>query len=105
MSDACRGPEDDPLVHGDGLLVLVFLDCDVPAEEQQRERGHLGAIVEEDLRTKSNSLSRRKDRDDTPPRADGVPLVEGWRAAVRVTNVVQCLERQENERNVVSPRL
>lgn len=56
VSDACWGSEDDPLVHRNGLLVLVFLDCDVPPEEQQWERGHLGAIVQEDLRTHREML-------------------------------------------------
>lgn len=51
MGDACWGSEDDPLVHGNGLLVLVFLDGDVPPKEQQRERRHLSAIVQEDLKT------------------------------------------------------
>lgn len=51
MSDASRGSEDDPLVDGNGLLFPVFLDCDVSSKEQQRERGHLGAVVQEDLRT------------------------------------------------------
>lgn len=50
MSDARRGPEDDPAVDRDGLLALVFLDGDVSPEEQQRERGHLGAVVQEDLK-------------------------------------------------------
>lgn len=50
VSDPCRGSEDDPLVHCDGLLVLVFLDGDVSPEEEQRERRHLGAVVQEDLK-------------------------------------------------------
>lgn len=50
VSDAGRALEDDPLVHGDRLVALVLLDGDVPPEEQQRERGHLGAVVQEDLR-------------------------------------------------------
>lgn len=54
VSDACWGPEDDPLVHRHGLLVLVLLDGDVPPEEQQRERGHLGAVVQENLRTRGD---------------------------------------------------
>lgn len=49
MGDACGGLEDDPLVHGDGLLVMVHLDGDVSTEEEQRERGHLRAVVQEDL--------------------------------------------------------
>lgn len=57
MSYARRGPEDDPLVHGDGLLALVFLDGDVPPEEEQRERGHLGAVVQEDLRGTETRLA------------------------------------------------
>lgn len=58
VGDACRGSEDDPLVHGNGLLVLVFLDRDVPPEEQQRERRHLSAIVQEDLRTHREMLQK-----------------------------------------------
>lgn len=50
VSDACRGSEDDPLIHRDGLLALVLLDGDVATEEEQGERGHLGAVVQEDLR-------------------------------------------------------
>lgn len=50
VSNACWGSEDDPLVHRHGLLVLILLDGDVPPEEQQRERGHLGAVVQENLR-------------------------------------------------------
>ena len=49
VGDALRGPEHDPLVHGDGLLALVLLDGDVAAEEEQRERGHLRTVVQEDL--------------------------------------------------------
>lgn len=62
VSYAGRGPEDDPLVDGDGLLVLVLLDGDVSAEEQQRERGHLGAVVEEDLRTRREMSLTHGDR-------------------------------------------
>lgn len=50
VSDARRRPEDDPLVHRHRLLALVLLDGDVAPEEEQRERGHLGAVVQEDLR-------------------------------------------------------
>lgn len=50
VSDACWGSEDDPLVDCNRLLVLVFLDGDVPSEEQQRERRHLCAVVQEDLK-------------------------------------------------------
>lgn len=50
VSDARRALEDDPLVHGDRLVSLVHLDGDVSPEEQQRERGHLGTVVQEDLR-------------------------------------------------------
>lgn len=52
VSDARRRPEDDPLVHRHRLLALVLLDGDVAAEEEQRERGHLGAVVQKDLRRK-----------------------------------------------------
>lgn len=61
VSDACRGAEDDPLVHGDGLLVLVLLDCDVSSKEQQWERGHLSAIVQEDLRTSRGMMQTHHD--------------------------------------------
>lgn len=50
MSDARRGPEDDPLVHSDGLLVFVLLDGDVTSKEEQGEWRHFGAVVQEDLR-------------------------------------------------------
>lgn len=52
VSDARRAPEDDPPVHGDRLVALLLLDRDVSSEEQQRERRHLGAVVQEDLRTR-----------------------------------------------------
>lgn len=52
VSDARRAPEDDPLVHGDRLVALLLLDRDVSSKEQQRERRHLGAVVQEDLRTR-----------------------------------------------------
>lgn len=50
VSDACWGPEDNPLVNRNGLLVPVFLDGDVSSEEQQRERRHFRAVVQEDLK-------------------------------------------------------
>lgn len=34
VSDACGGLEDDPVIHSDGLLVLVHLDGDVTSKEQ-----------------------------------------------------------------------
>lgn len=49
VSDACWGPEDNPLVNCDGLLAPVFLDGDVSSEEQQRERRDFCAVVQEDL--------------------------------------------------------
>lgn len=57
VSYASWGPEDDPLIHSDGLLVLIFLDGDVPPKEKQRERGHLCAVVQEDLRGTEMSLA------------------------------------------------
>ena len=65
VSDASRGSEDDPLVHGDGLLALVLLDCDVSSEEQQRERRHLGAVVQEDLRRRREMSLTHNDRSFT----------------------------------------
>lgn len=50
VSDARRRPEDDPLVHCHRLLAHVLLDGDVAPEEEERERGHLGAVVQEDLK-------------------------------------------------------
>lgn len=50
VSDARWRPEDDPLVHRHRLLAIVLLNGDVAPEEEQREWGHLGAVVEEDLR-------------------------------------------------------
>lgn len=35
VSNACRGSKDNPLVHCDGFLVLVFLDGNVSSKEQQ----------------------------------------------------------------------
>ena len=33
VSDTLRGPENDPLVNGDGLVVSIFLDADVSSKE------------------------------------------------------------------------
>lgn len=62
MSDARWGSEDNPLVDCDGLLVLVFLDGDVSSEEQQRERGDLGAVIEEDLKRDGDIVNAQSQR-------------------------------------------
>lgn len=49
VSSARRGLKYNPLIHSDGLLVLVPLDGNVPSEEQQWKWRHLGTVVEEDL--------------------------------------------------------
>lgn len=88
VSDARRAPEDDPLVHGDRLVTPVLLDRDVSPEEQQRERGHLGAVVQEDLRrwvVMISGLAFISVSDGSSvARAESAPLV--WRV-VSVKNV------------------
>lgn len=49
VSDACWWSENNPLINRDGLLIFIFLDCDVSSKKQQREGRNLRAVVQENL--------------------------------------------------------
>lgn len=54
LSDACWRLEDDPLVHGDGLLVFVHLYAYIASKKQQRIWRHLCTVIQEDLKDKTS---------------------------------------------------